>query len=84
MSLMNKSVYSAEYQNFLNYLIAARQDANITQATLANRMSVDQSFISKCERGVRRVDVIELFGFCDALALDPVQFIRQLNQEKSP
>ncbi|MBW4461759.1 MAG: helix-turn-helix domain-containing protein [Nodosilinea sp. WJT8-NPBG4] len=60
---MSSSVYSLRYQQFLARLKAARLDANLTQQQVAACLSVPQSFISKCESGERRVDVIELLEF---------------------
>lgn len=41
----------------------ARLDARLTQVEAARRLHRPQSFISKCESGQRRVDVIELVEF---------------------
>ncbi|PSN16327.1 transcriptional regulator [filamentous cyanobacterium CCT1] len=60
---MSSSVYSLRYQQFLVRLKAARLDANLTQQQVAARLSVPQSFISKCESGERRVDIVELLEF---------------------
>lgn len=62
-----------EYRRFLARLRAAREGAGLTQVQVAARLGVPQSFVSKCESGERRVDVIEL----DALARvyrKPLQF----------
>lgn len=58
-----RSVYSARYQQFLKRLKAARQAAGLTQVEVARRLGHPQSWVSKCEAGERRVDVIELEGF---------------------
>jgi|SRR5688572_15387163 len=34
-----------------------------------------QSFVSKCERGERRLDLIQLRGFCSAFGIDLKQFV---------
>ncbi|MBD2106056.1 helix-turn-helix transcriptional regulator [Nodosilinea sp. FACHB-13] len=60
---MSSSVYSLRYQQFLARLKAARLEAHLTQQQVAARLSVPQSFVSKCESGERRVDVIELLEF---------------------
>jgi transcriptional regulator with XRE-family HTH domain len=44
-------------------LKAARLAAGMTQAETAKRLGRPQSFVSKCESGERRVDVIELQHF---------------------
>src|SRR2546423_1706200 len=54
------STQSARYREFLKRLKAARRDAGLTQVAVAKRLGKPQSFISKCETGERRVDVVEL------------------------
>ena len=57
------SVYSARYQIFLERLRTARHKAGLTQSEVATRLGRPQSFVSKCESGERRVDVVELDDF---------------------
>lgn len=52
-----------EYRRFLTRLRAAREGAGLTQVEVAKRLGVPQSFVSKCESGERRVDVVELAAF---------------------
>jgi transcriptional regulator with XRE-family HTH domain len=40
----------------------ARVAAGLTQAAAATRLGKPQSFISKCESGERRVDIVELLA----------------------
>lgn len=51
--------YQATYDAFLGRLVAAREEANLTQREVSAKMGVSHSFLSKCETGDRRVDVIE-------------------------
>jgi transcriptional regulator with XRE-family HTH domain len=44
-------------------LKVARKQAGITQIAAAKMLRRPQSFISKCESGERRVDVVELQEF---------------------
>ncbi len=60
---MSGSVYSEKYQAFLQRLKAARRDAGLTQREVAEHLNVPQSYVSKCESGERRIDVIELTEF---------------------
>ena len=54
----------------------ARKDANLTQAELAQRLNRRQAFISRIERGERRIDVIEFLDLARALRIDAPKFIR--------
>jgi transcriptional regulator with XRE-family HTH domain len=48
------------YEHFIQRLAEARVARNLTQAEVATRLGRPQSFVSKCETGERRVDVVEL------------------------
>lgn len=57
------SAQSARYRTLLERLRAARIQANLTQAQVAEALGQPQSFVSKCESGERRVDAVELERF---------------------
>ncbi len=57
------TVHSARYKEFLKRLREARVDAGLTQMEVARALRKPQSFVSKCESGERRVDVVELERF---------------------
>ena len=78
---MEKSLFSKGYITFLRHLRTAREGADMTQDELASRLRKTQSFVSKCERGERRIDVIELRAFCKALKVSFVDFIRTLDSD---
>lgn len=64
---MRTSIPEEEYILLLNALRAERESRGITQVELAVRLGVDQNFISKCELGGRRLDVLEFRKWCLAL-----------------
>lgn len=66
---MEKSIHSARYGVFLRLLRESRLQAGLTQIQLAHKLGEPQTFISKCERGERRLDVIELRAFCLAFGI---------------
>lgn len=66
---MKKSIYSSGYTLFLETLRKARQAAGITQEELAARIQQTQSFVSKYERGERRLDIVETMAICDAIGI---------------
>ena len=80
---MEKSVFSRSYDVFVTSLRDARTDAKVTQVELAKRLGETQSFVSKCERGERRLDVIELRAWCRALGTTLVEFSRNLERKLS-
>ena len=76
---MQKSLHSAEYQHFLKELREARERVGMTQEQLAGLLNAHQTFVSKCESGVRRVDVVELRSWLRALGTSLVEFASRLD-----
>lgn len=66
------------YERLRLLLIEAREDAGLTQVELADRLGRPQSFVSKIERGLRRVDLLEFLEIAKAIGFDPVTFIHKL------
>lgn len=81
---MTKSVFSKEYQRLCELLVLARQKSQLTQSELALALGKPQSFVSKYERGERRLDVIELFQITNILQIHPVDLMMQLKLEFFP
>ena len=77
---MEKSIASSEYKVFLRELRAARHRSGLTQVDLAARLGETQSFISKCERGERRLDIAELRAFCQAIGMSLSSFAQQFEK----
>ena len=77
---MPKSIHRADYAIFLQELRQAREKAGLTQEQLAERLDLTQTFISKCERGERRLDVIELRDFCQAINISLDDFVAELEK----
>lgn len=76
---MHKSLHTRQYALLLQELRAARQAAGLTQVDLAERLAMTQSAVSKCELGTRRLDVIELRQWSQALGLGLVEFTARLD-----
>ena len=64
-----KSIYTDDYINIISVLRAIRINKNITQAEMAKLLNTTQSFVSKVENRERRLDVIELLSWIDALGV---------------
>jgi transcriptional regulator with XRE-family HTH domain len=76
---VEKSVSSKDYKLFLRSLRAERRRAGVTQEELAERLQETQTFVSKCERGERRIDVVELRAICKALGTSFTSFAKNLD-----
>jgi transcriptional regulator with XRE-family HTH domain len=72
-----KRVASEAYQRFRKLLTEARKVAGLTQSELSSRLKRPQSFVSKYERGERRLDVVEFGDVAGALGIDPIRFLRR-------
>jgi DNA-binding XRE family transcriptional regulator len=79
-NLMEKTIYTKEYATFLQCFRATRKKAGLTQKQLAEKVEETQSFVSKCERGERRIDVIELRFFCTAMGTTSEKFTKELEK----
>lgn len=77
---MQKSINSQTYAVFLELLRETREKAGITQLELSERLGETQSFVSKCERGERRIDIAELREFCAAMGTSLDKFIRMFEK----
>ncbi|HEX7117658.1 MAG TPA: helix-turn-helix transcriptional regulator [Longimicrobiales bacterium] len=77
---MTKSIFSKQYRILLDLLVEARKERGVTQRDLGERLGRDQSFVSKYERGVRRLDVIEFMQVAAAIGADPFDLLRQTQE----
>lgn len=75
---MQKSLHTNQLQTMLALLKQARLGVGVTQVALSNRIGLSQSDVSKVERGVRRLDVLELRAWMQGLGVPLKVFVTQL------
>jgi transcriptional regulator with XRE-family HTH domain len=75
------ALHTDEYRRFCEALARARLALGLSQYDLADRLGVDQSFVSKYEDARRRLDVIEFLRIAQALELKPGEFLAGLGPE---
>ncbi|MGA9767897.1 MAG: helix-turn-helix transcriptional regulator [Blastocatellia bacterium] len=75
---MTKSVFTKRYALFLSILVSLRQDKGVSQHQLAKKLKKPQSYVSKYERGERRLDVVEFLDIAKALGADEHEIIRKV------
>jgi len=78
---MRKSRYSKQYESVLRTLRQVRKDAGMTQTDVARRFGAHASFVSKCESGERRIDVVELAEFCRLYRVSLPDFLKRAGIE---
>lgn len=74
---MPSSIFTQRHQEFIAFIASVRKAADMTQAELAARLGKPQSFVSKVERGERRLDVIEFCQVAEALGREPAEMLRE-------
>ncbi len=78
---MQKSRFTKKYGILLQALRQAREQAGLTQTDVAQRFGAHASFVSKCESGERRIDVLELAQFCKLYGVKVSDFLRSIGVE---
>lgn len=72
------SVHAPAYRLFLKALVAARKGAGLTQVQASRLLGWPQPYISRCESGERRIDVLELVEFARIYKKPAEYFLRSL------
>jgi transcriptional regulator with XRE-family HTH domain len=72
------TIHDPRYSLLVENLKSARQSRNITQASLAKALGQPQPYVAKVETLERRLDIIELFDWLDALDYSPQQFFQDI------
>jgi transcriptional regulator with XRE-family HTH domain len=75
---MSRTLASGRHKALTAFLIEKRKKAGLTQADVAKKLRRYQSFIATVEGGQRKIDVVELLAFADAIGFDPREAIKRL------
>jgi transcriptional regulator with XRE-family HTH domain len=75
---MLKRIPHGHREALLKLLKDVRTESGLIQTDLARRLGRPQNFVSLYERGVRRLDVLELREVCKALGISLGTFIKRL------
>ena len=73
-----KSDSAEAYKRFQQMLVEARKKSGLSQQEVADQLGRPQTYVSKCEVGTRRMDVIEFLTMAEVVGFDPVVFIKKL------
>lgn len=71
-------MHDPRYEVFRSLLVELRERGELTQVDVATRLGKPQSYVSKYERGERRLDVVEMLDIAGALEVNPTHILRDL------
>jgi transcriptional regulator with XRE-family HTH domain len=75
---MLPSIHHPRYVILRTHLRALRRAAGLTQTQLAERLRIDQSYLSKIERGERYVDILFYLDWCRHCGVEPGDAVLEL------
>lgn len=76
-----KSLYRSENQVFLATLRTLRQGHGLTQVQLAEKLGRNQNFVTAAERGVVRLDGLQLRDWCLACDSDLISWATEIERK---
>lgn len=76
---MVTSLNHKRYANLRTVLKAVRKSAGLTQVQLAEKLHMEQSNLSKVERGERYIDTLLFIDYCKACGVKPAEVINRLD-----
>ncbi|MEW5781960.1 MAG: helix-turn-helix domain-containing protein [Pseudomonadota bacterium] len=71
-------MHDPRYTALRELLVAEREQQGLTQVDVAAALGKPQSYVSKYERGERRLDLVEFILVAQAMSADPVALLRRL------
>jgi transcriptional regulator with XRE-family HTH domain len=78
---VEKSIYRDENLVLLRLIKQCRVESGLTQGQFAQALDRPQSFASDVERGLRRLDLVQLRDICAALGIGLVDFVQRFEAE---
>lgn len=81
---MVESIHTNRYRMLTSILIEARKSKGYSQAELAEKLEKVQTYVSKFERGERRLDVVEFLDVATALQIDALKVLRKIQSTEEP
>lgn len=71
--------FQLAYNTILARLVAAREEAGLTQRQVSARMGRAPNFLTKCESGERSIDLVELLHLAQIYEKPVIDFLCELS-----
>jgi transcriptional regulator with XRE-family HTH domain len=76
---MSRTLGTPRHEALRAFLVERRKKAGLTQTEVAKKLGRHQSFVATVESGQRRIDVVELLDFAEAIRFDPREVIKRIS-----
>ena len=76
----SESIYNLNYKNMAKKLAIARVSSGYSQQYVAEKFNKTQSYISKIESGITRLDVVQLASFAKLYKRDISFFVSEIEK----
>jgi transcriptional regulator with XRE-family HTH domain len=81
---MSKILRTPRQIQFQQILVETRLSKKLSQAAVAKRLGLPQSFVAKYETGERKLNVVEYCDVARAMDADPVELLAELLSREPP
>src|SRR5262245_35511028 len=78
-----KTIGSPCHEALIKLLKEKRQARGIRQAEVAKKMKKQQNWMSRIEKGDRRLDVCQFLQLADLIDFDPIEALRAVDQARN-
>lgn len=80
---MPNPLHEPKYAVFRAMLVEARERTGLTQIEVAKRLGKPQSYVSKYERGERRIDFVEFVTLSEIVGIDVSSFLKEFSDRRA-
>jgi hypothetical protein len=79
---MSRTLDARRHEALRAFLVECRRKAGLRQVDLAKRLGRSQSYVSHIEIGQKRIALIELIDWAEAIGFDPEEAIAEIAKIK--
>jgi transcriptional regulator with XRE-family HTH domain len=80
---MSRTLDARRHEALRTFLVERRKIAGLRQVDLAKRLGRSQSYVSHIEIGQKRIALIELIEWAEAIGFDPEEAIVEISKIKA-